>query len=61
MPVMMDPWLRPIHELVATNVKFFGSGVKRTLELPLSGDGKHAINLIGVQGTLHTGLRRGFW
>ena len=57
--MMMDQRLRPIHELIATNVKFLGSGLKRTLKLPSSGDGKHAINLIGVQGPLRTGLRRG--
>ena len=50
--MMMDPRLRPIHELIATNVKFFGNGTKKTLELPSSGGGKRAINLIGMQGPL---------
>ena len=59
MPMMVYPRHHPIHELVVTNVKFFGNGSRRMLEPPSSGDGKRSIKLIGAQGPLHTGLRRG--
>ena len=49
---MTIPRRRPIRKLAAINVKFFGSEARKTLVPPSSGDGKHAVNLIGAQGLL---------
>jgi hypothetical protein len=48
MSVMMIPRHRPIRGCAAISAKFSKNEVGRTLELPSSGDGRHAINLIGV-------------
>jgi hypothetical protein len=50
--VVTIPQRRQIRGLVATNVKFFGSEARKTLEPLSSGDGKHAVNPTGARDPL---------
>ena len=58
-PVTMFPQRHPTREPTVTNVEFFESELRNTLELPSSNDEKRAISSIGVQGLLWTTQRRG--
>ena len=59
--VTMFPQRHPTREAAATNVKSFGNGPRKTLELPSNDDGRRAISKIGVRGLLWTTRRRGPW
>ena len=54
MPMVMDPRLRPISELIATNVKFFESELTKMPEPPSSADAIRATSRTGGQGPLWT-------